>query len=73
MNTKLTTFPGPFLTLKASRAIPHLLASDNVVIDGHCYWPGFDPGIAAFPSMGFQGYIWPYAEEGRSIDEPPDI
>lgn len=73
MDTQQVSLSGPFLSLQASRVIPHLLASDEVAIDGLCFCPDFDAGMAAFPALGITGYIWPYIEEGKSVNDPPDI
>ena len=73
MDTKLGSFPFPFLSVQASKMIPHLLGDDAVVIDNQRFDAGFHSSTATFPDLNFTGYIWPYQKRGNSVGDPPDL
>ena len=52
-------------------AVTHLVACDDLTLDGLAYYPAFDTGPARFDTLRLKGYVWPYLRLDQMIDEQP--
>ena len=59
--------------VEGRRVVPHLLLSDEFVLEGARYRPAPGAGAAAYAAMGIAGFVWPYVRADQRVDEPPPL
>ncbi len=53
--------------------VPHLLLSEDFVLEGVRYHPAPGAGGAASTTLGIEGFAWPYVRADQRVDESPSL
>ena len=58
----------------AGRAVvPHVLLTEDFVLEGVRYRPAPGAGLATYVALGISGFVWPYLRADQHVDEPPSL